>query len=144
MDKNDVVWKFDLESYTMKDYLYFRYYIDRVSDIDSNNPDVVNEATYSRPVLYIKNIYKNDEMIEDWDEHVLSEKIRIINMLPSEVIVDTRVNGLHDPNSCLANFVATNFDEENVFEEIKKMKVTCPHCGEEYEGVFKFDDFFMF
>ena len=144
IDNQNNVWKFVLESFTMKEYLYFRYYIDRVSDIDTNNPDVINEAAYARPVLYIKEIYKNDEIVDDWNDHVISDKIQMFNLLPSELTIDTNINGIYNPNKCLSNFIAENFDEEKLFKDIANMKVTCPHCQEQYEGVFKFDDFFMF
>lgn len=147
IDSHDDVWKFVLEDFTMKEYLYYRYYIDRLSQIDSNNPDVINEATYARPILYVKSISKNGEPIEDWNEHVLSDKIKLINMLPSEVIVDSRVRKEFeepDPNTSLGTFIQANFDTEKMIRAINEMKVKCPHCGQEYSGVFKFDDFFMF
>lgn len=144
MDNQNNIWTFELESYTMKEYLYFRYYIDRVSDIDSNNPDVMNEAIYSRPALYIKGISKNGEKIDDWNEHLITDKIHLLNLIPSEVIINTSSNRTNDPESCLSNFIKENFDEEKIFTEIAEKKTYCPHCNEEYQGVYKFDDFFMF
>lgn len=144
IDHQDVIWRFELTDYTMKDYLYYRYYIDRLKDIDSNNPDILNEASFARPVLYIKKIYRNDEEIEDWPEQMLANKIKLLNMLPNEVILDPRTHKRFDPKSCLSNFIIDTFDEEKLFKDIEKMSVKCPNCGEEYSGVFKFDDFFTF
>ena len=142
IDNNDVIWKFELESYTMKDYLYYRYYIERLKEIDVNNPDLLNEASFIRPVLYIKNIWRNDEQIEDWKDQILSAKIKLLNALPSEVILDVKNTELTD--ACLSNFIKDNFDEEKLFQDIEKMQVECPHCKELYEGLFSFDDFFTF
>lgn len=142
IDNNDVIWKFELESYTMKDYLYYRYYIERLKEIDVNNPDLLNEASFIRPVLYIKNIWRNDEQIEDWKDQILSTKIKLLNALPSEVILDVKNTELTD--ACLSNFIKDNFDEEKLFQDIEKMQVECPHCNELYEGLFSFDDFFTF
>lgn len=143
VDDQGNLWTFELGNYTMKEYLYFRYYIDKVSDIDSSNPEVLNEDMFSRPVLYIKGISKNGEKIDDWSEHIISEKIKLIGMLPSELIVDTR--GKKNGNTpCLSNFVKENFDDEKIFEFLKNTSVKCPHCDAEYEGVFNFDDFFTF
>lgn len=147
IDNNNDVWKFVLEDFTMKNYLYFRYYIEKLSEIDSNNPDVMNEAIYARPILYIKEIWKNDEKIEDWAEHILPDKIKLINMLPSEVIVDSRIrrdNDIPNPNASLASFITENFGFEKMYNEISNMTVKCPHCEQKYSNVFKFDDFFMF
>lgn len=142
IDKNDVIWKFELESYTMKDYLYYRYYIERLKEIDVNNPDLLNEASFIRPVLYIRNIWRNDEPIEDWKDQLISSKIKLLNALPSEIILDIKNTG--NPDACLANFIKENFDEEKMFQEIEKMQVVCPNCEETYEGLFSFDDFFTF
>ena len=65
-------------------------------------------------------------------------------MLPNEVILDPRTNMKFDPKSCLSNHIISTFDEEKLFTDIEKMSVTCPSCGEEYSGMFKLDDFFMF
>jgi uncharacterized Zn-finger protein len=142
IDKNDRIWKFELESYTMKEYLYYRYYIERMKEIDTNNPDVLNEASFIRPVLYIKRIWLDDSEIEDWNEQILSNKIKLINSLPSEVIID--IKNEDNPNDCLATFVRHNFDEEKMFVDIDKLEVTCPHCKEVYNSLFDFDDFFTF
>ncbi len=138
------LWTFVLANYTMKEYLYFRYYLDRVSDIDAGNPEVISPEIYSRPALYIKSISKNGEVIDDWKDHIISEKIKLISMLPSEIVVDTRNSKDNSPDSCLAAFIKANFDDEKIFEYVSQLSVECPHCEEEYKGVFDFDDFFMF
>jgi hypothetical protein len=142
IDNNDVIWKFELESYTMKDYLYYRYYIERLKEIDVNNPDLLNEGAFIRPVLYIRNIWRNEELIEDWKDQLLSAKIKLLNALPSEIILD--VKNSKETDACLSNFIKDNFDEEKLFQDIEKIQVVCPNCGETYEGLFSFDDFFTF
>lgn len=142
IDSSDVIWKFELESYTMKDYLYYRYYIERLKELDVNNPDLLNEASFIRPVLYIRNVWRNDELIEDWKEQTLSTKIKFLNSLPSDLLLNIKNNDSSE--SCLSNFIRDNFDEEKMFQEIDKMEVICPECGEIYEGLFTFDDFFTF
>ena len=132
LDNQDNLWRFELESYTMKNYLYYRYYISRLKDIDSSNPDILNEATFIRPVLYIKKVFKNNEEIEDWEEQLLSTKIQFMNMLPTEVVLDPNANRKFNPNSCLSNFIVDTFDEEKLFKEIGEMGITCPYCGERY------------
>ena len=144
LDNAGNIWRFELGDYTMKEYLYYRYYIDRLKDIDGNNPDILSEAAFIRPVLYIRRIFRNDEEIEDWPEQLLSNRIRLLNMLPNEVILDPRTNRKFDPKSCLSNHIISTFDEEKLFTDIENMSVTCPSCGEEYRGMFKLDDFFMF
>ena len=142
IDQNDVIWKFELSSYSMKDYLYYRYYIERLKELDINNPDLLNEASFIRPVLYVKNIWRNDELIEDWNEQILSTKIKFLNALPSELVLNTKNSELAD--ACLSNFIKENFDEEKLFKEIEKLQVKCPKCNEAYEGLFTFDDFLTF
>jgi len=144
MDNKNNIWKFELENYTMRSYMYYRYYLERLKDIDSGNPDVINEGTFIRPVLYIKSVSLNDEKIDDFEEQLLAQKIQFFNMLPSEIILDTKISDRVDPNACLANFVKNEFDEEKLFIAINNMTAKCPHCGTEYDGVFKVDDFFMF
>ena len=126
----------------MKDYLYYRYYIERLKELDINNPDLLNEASFIRPVLYVKNIWRNDELIEDWNEQILSTKIKFLNALPSELVLNTKNSELAD--ACLSNFIKENFDEEKLFKEIEKLQVKCPKCNEAYEGLFTFDDFLTF
>lgn len=144
IDNADVLWKFELESYTMKNYLYYLYYLDRLRDFDGSNPELINEAAFVRPALYIKKIWRNGEEIEDWDEQMLVDKIKVLNILPNEVVLDPRVNVEFSPTSCLSNFIIDTFDEEKMFKKISNMRVKCPYCGEEYVGIFKFDDFFTF
>jgi uncharacterized protein (UPF0212 family) len=63
-------------------------------------------------------------------------------MLPSEIIID--IKNTDEPTDCLASFIRHNFDEEKMFTDIDKLEVTCPECGEVYNGLFDFDDFFTF
>ena len=140
IDNNDNKWKFELESYTMKDYLYYRYYLEKFKEVDTNKIDVLNEPIFLRPVLYIRNIWRNDELIEDWKDQLLSAKIKILNSLPSEILIDVKNSGL--PETCLSNFIKDNFDEERLFKEVDEMIISCTICGERYTKLFELTDFF--
>ena len=138
-DLNGIKWKFELESYTMKDYLYYRYYIEKIKELDKKDLNVFYESNFIRFLLYIRNIWKNDEKIEDWKDQTLLTKIKFLNSLPSNLILNTN-NKIN--NDCLTKFIKENFDEERLFEEILKIQVKCPECGETYDGLFNLDDFF--
>lgn len=144
LDNSNRVWTFELESYTMKNYLYYRYYIEKLKNVDANNPDILNEGAFIRPVLYIKSVSINNSPIEDWEEQTLANKIKAFNSFPSEIILDPKTNKRFDPESCLSNFIIDTFDEEKLFKYIKDITVSCPNCGEDYKGMFKADDFFTF
>lgn len=144
LDNNGRLFSFDLESYTMEEYLYLRYYVESLKEIDSNNPDVLNEAAFIRPVIYIKNLKINNDEVTGWNEQTLAERIKIFNQLPSEILLDPQTNKKFDPESCLSNFIISTFDEEKLFKDVQNMPVKCPHCGEEYVGSLKLNDFFTF
>ena len=143
MDNSDKIWRFELESYTMKMYLYYRYYIERLKEVDVSSPDLLNEARFIRPVLYIKNIYVNNEPVEDWGEQALATKVKIFNSFPSELIIDSTGKNIEN---VLSKFIQENFDEEKILKYIENMEVKCtnPECGEVYTGLYSFDDFFTF
>ena len=144
LDNLNNIWKFELTSYTMKTYLYYRYYIERLKEIDINNPDLLNEEKFLRPLLYISKIWKNDEEIEDWNNQLLGEKIRFFNALPAELIIDSTGADLDD--TYLSTFIAKNFIEEKFIKAIDNIKIICPNeeCKEEYTGIYTFEDFSTF
>ena len=143
LDNTDKIWKFELESFTMKNYLYYRYYIERLKEVDISSPDLLNEAKFIRPLLYIKNIYINDEKVDDWEEQPLATKVKIFNSFPSELIIDSSGK---DTENVLSKFIQENFDEEKILKDIENIQVKCtnPECGEVYTGLYSFDDFFTF
>ncbi len=144
LDNAGRLFTFELESYTMEEYLYLRYYIETLKEIDSNNPDVLNEAAFIRPVLYIKSLKIDNEEVVGWGDQTLAERIKVFNKLPSEILLDPKTNKKFDPESCLSNHIISTFDEEKLFRDVQNMEVECPHCGETYVGSFKLNDFFMF
>lgn len=144
MDNSNNIWKFELTNYTMKNYLYYRYYIEKLKEIDVNNPDLINEEKFLRPLLYISKIYKNDEEIEDWKVQLLGEKIRFFNLLPAEITIDS--TGEDVDETYLSTFISKNFLEEKFIKAIDDVIVKCTNeeCEEEYTGLFTFDDFTTF
>ena len=139
-DKVGHIWKFKLTNFAMNDYLYFRYFMDRLQDADEDSPEIVYETKFVRPILYIKEIYLNDEIIEDWNELLLPDKLAFWNKIPPEITI----NDLGTNNNTLYNFISKTFIEEQLLKHIDNIKVTCPHCGMEYGGMYSFDNFFMF
>ena len=144
LDHSDNIWKFELKSFSMKEYLYYRYYVEKLKEIDINNPDLLNEEKFLRPMLYISKIYKNDEEIEDWDEQLLGTKIKFFNSLPAELIINP--TGEDNSDDYLSQFIKNNFDEEKFIKAIDDIEVKCtnPECEETYTGLYTFDDFCTF
>ena len=139
-ERTSNIWKFELTNYTMENYLYFRYFITRLSEVDAESPEVSYETKYVKPILYIKNIWLNDELIEDWPSLSLPEKLSFYNKIPPDITINT----IGTKNDTIFNFIRLTFDEELLEEKINNMTVTCPHCQTVYGGVFSFDNFFMF
>lgn len=139
-EKTSNIWKFELTDFTMESYLYFRYFITRLSEVDTDSPDVSFESKYVRPILYIKNIWLNDELIEDWPSLSLPEKLNFYNKIPPDITINT----IGTNNETIYNFIRISFLQEELEEKIDNMTVTCPHCQTVYGGVFNFDNFFMF
>lgn len=138
-DNTGNIYKFELTNFSMTNYLYFLFFLDKLEEIDDNSPDLNYSGKFVKPVLYIKNIWLNDELIEDWPELTLPDKLSFWNKLPPNVTIN---NGNH--NITVFSKIKEVFDEEKLEEHILNMKVTCPHCGTEYGGVFNFDNFFTF
>ncbi len=134
------VFKFELENFTMEDYLYYRYVMNKLNDSDYENPDVVNEIKYIRPILYIKSISIDDEEIEDWKDALLPAKLTLYNQIPPNITFGTHTE--NDTN--IYEFVTKTFAEEKLNNKIRNITVSCPQCGQEYKGIFNFDGFFIF
>lgn len=140
IDEAGQVYKFELTNFTMEEYLEYRYVMNKLQNQDSSNPDVINESKFTRPILYIKSVYINDEEIEDWNNALFPEKLDLINKIsPSITFSDPKEN---DTN--LSNFVADTFAEEYMDRKIRNMEVVCPECKYAYRGIFNFDGFFTF
>lgn len=134
------IWKFELTNFSMTNYLYFRYFIERLRVADENSPDVEFNAKFVKPILYIKNIWINNELVEDWPESTLPDKLSFFNQIPPDITLNTS----NESNNTLYAKIRETFAEEVLADEIVNLTVTCPHCGQTYGGVFDFDSFFMF
>lgn len=140
VDENGHVYKFELTNFTMEEYLYYRYVMTRLQSQDSENPDVINESKFTRPILYIKRIFIDDEEIEDWTTSLFPTKLDLINRLPPQITFGEP----KDNDTNLTNFIADTFAEEILDRKIRNMEVVCPECKHAYRGIFNFDGFFTF
>ena len=140
VDENGHVYKFELTNFTMEEYLYYRYVMNRLQSQDSENPDVINESKFTRPILYIKRIFIDDEEIEDWTSSLFPTKLDLINRLPPQITFGEP----KDNDTNLTNFIADTFAEEILDRKIRNMEVVCPECKHAYRGIFNFDGFFTF
>lgn len=129
-DKTSNIYKFELTNFSMNDYLYFRYFMERLEEIDKESPEVTFEQKFVRPVLYIKNIWLNDELIEDWPQLTIPDKLAFWNKLPPDITINSRKNNKkREKNETdLYNFIKDTFAEEKLQDHIDNMTVTCPKC----------------
>lgn len=120
----------------MKDYLYYKQYLE---DIKILNDDNYTNILLTKPLLYITNIYRNDERIDDWEQTTFIDKFIFFNKLPSEIIMNVKNINSDD---FLINFILNNFDEEKIESEIKNYETACENCDEKYSSIYNFDEFF--
>lgn len=139
------VWTFELENFSMYDYLHFRYMMKKIEQADGENPDILYETRFTKPILYIKNIYINDEMIEDWVDLSLPDKLMFYNKIPPKVLFNlVGSTWKKDPEQvALCDFIEENFIEEKLNLKIYNLMIRCPKCENEIRGAFNFDNFFM-
>lgn len=129
-------WKFELNSYTMKDFLYYSYYIEEIKNIE--NEKYKNDLLL-KPLLYITKIFCDEEEIEDWSEQTFVEKFMFLNELPAEIMLNIRD---HNDNDYLITFILNNFDEEEIERKINELEIYCDSCTSSFSNVFSFSDFF--
>jgi hypothetical protein len=139
-ERTSNIWKFELSNFTMSEYLYFRYFIERLRVADENSPDVEFNTKFVKPILYIKNIWINNELVEDWPALTLPEKLSFFNQIPPDITINTLNNNAHT----VYTKIREAFPEEKLSDKIINLTVRCPKCGQTYGGVFDFDSFFMF
>ena len=139
-ERTSNIWKFELSNFTMSEYLYFRYFIERLRSADSKSPDVEFNSKFVKPILYIKNIWINNELVEDWPALALPEKLSFFNQIPPDITINT----LNENSVTLYTTIRNTFIEEKLSDKIINLSVTCPKCQQTYGGVFDFDSFFMF
>lgn len=140
-DESGQIYKFEMENFTMEQYLYYRYTMNKLKDHDQANPDVINENVYTRPILYVKKIFINDEEIEDWTNALFPHKLSLFNSISPSVTIGPAKDG---NDTSVSKFVADTFIEEELDKKIRALTVTCPSCKQEYRGIFSFDGFFTF
>ena len=137
VDHTGTKWNFELNSYTMKDYLYYQFYLEEMKNI--NEEEFIDEI-FLKPLLYITKIFKNDEEIDDWNEQTFLNKLRFLKTIPGEIFVGTQKNFSKD--DYLLTFIQNNFDEERINEFVSNIEVQCTNCGEKYNHVYSFEDLF--
>ena len=114
--------------------------INKIKEKDPTSPEVLYEGKYVRPILYIKNIWINDELIEDWNTSVLPDKLDFYNKISPNVTI----NSAKDNGKTVYDFIQQNFIEEQCEKKMLEYKVKCPKCGREYGGLFELENFFIF
>ena len=139
-EKTGNIWKFGLTNFSMHDYLFFKFFMNKLKETDVDSPDLEFETQFVKPILYIKNIWFNDQLIEDWPTLSFPEKLSFWNKIPPNITV----NSLGTEFGTLPDFIQKTFWEEKLVSLIENINVRCPHCGKIYNGSFNFDDFFMF
>jgi hypothetical protein len=139
-EKTGNIWKFELTNFSMHDYLFFKFFMNKLKESDTDSPDIEFESRFVKPILYIKNIWLNDELIEDWQTLTIPDKLNFWNKIPPELTINT----IGTNNQTLYDFIKSEFAEEQMVDTIDSMIVTCPKCGMKYGGAFSFDNFFMF
>lgn len=133
------MWKFELANFSMKDYLYYKFVLQQMKEKTKNNPDVMHQTKFMRPILYIKNIYLNDQLIQDWPSLTFPAKLSFFNKISPNVTLNETPS-----NKSLCGFIFNTFAEQHFERKIKNMQVECQHCKHKYKGVYKFDNFFIF
>lgn len=138
-EQTNLTYKFELTNYTMLDFLYYKHIVEKLREKVENDPDVLNQNRYLKPLLYIKKVYINDEPIEDWENILLPEKLQFFNKIsPSITINETATN------KTLIGFINKTFFEEKLIRFIHNLTVECPYCHTKYRGVYDLDNFFTF
>jgi hypothetical protein len=139
-EKTGNIWKFELTNFSMYDYLYFRFFMNKLQDADIESPDVEFEDKFTKPILYIKNIWFNDQLIEDWPTLAFPDKLSFWNKIPPNITINSSGTNF----KTLADFCIATFWEEKLQTEIEHMQVQCPYCKKTYNSSFRFDDFFSY
>lgn len=135
------VWKFQLTNFSMYDYLYFRYMINRIEQNDEENPQVLYEMKFVKPILYIKNIWLNGQLIQDWPSLTLPNKLIFFNKIPPNITIN---NSSILKNETVYSKIRSVFIEQKFSDKIDDMIITCPKCNKMYGGLFSFESFFIF
>lgn len=138
-EQTNNIWKFELTNYSMSSYLYYKFVLEQLAEKTKNNPDVMNQQRFMKPILYIKNIYLNDEIISDWPTVSFPHKLALYNKISPNITINET-----STNVSLYGFIHKTFAEQKFEQRIKDMTVTCESCGKIYRGVYQIDNFFTF
>lgn len=148
--KTHIEWHFELKNYSMMDYLFYKYYMDKLKDLDQSNSENVIGKRYIVPILYCDNIWfkvgDESEIIEDWKNLEIQDKIEFFNKhIPTKMMIDVASKDKRIEET-LPEFVENRFAEYQIENIINKLKVKCPNidCGKEFIGAFEVDSFFTF
>lgn len=138
--KTGNIWKFELTNFNMEDYFYFKYLLMKIKEKDNNSPQVLFEQKFVKPILYIKNIWLNDEKIDDWSQILIPEKLSFYNEIPPTITVLNKT----EIDETLYDFIKKTFIEQKLVQKISNLPITCPKCGFVYTDMFELDNFFTF
>ena len=147
--KTKIEWHFELTNYTMMDYLMYRFYMSKLSELDKTNTDVIYGRSYIIPILYCHKIWfkvgEDTEQIDDWDKLEIQDKIEFFNKhIPTKIMLDIANN--ENKIQTLPELVKEKFDEYKMEKIVNDIVVTCPNmdCRKTFTGAFDLDSFFTF
>lgn len=127
----DTEFGFVLKEPKIIDYLTYQYMIYNSDDEDMK--ELTKNTIGGYPILFIRELYINDEPVEDFDELDYGKKVEFINnQIYGEIIYNKEDSIL---TTVFENFAGERLD--NLFQN-----VTCPKCKDIKEGVVTFDNFF--
>ena len=123
----DSQYKFILSEPSVIDEITLDKYIDQ---LEIDNKEVVRSL--NKAYLYIKSIYKDDELVDDYMDMNILERIQFLdNSFDDEVFFGE--NGL-------LNTIQTNFDRKRIIDLYGD--IICPGCNKNLGGVINSDNFF--
>jgi len=147
--KTKIEWHFELTNYTMMDYLMYRFYMSKLSELDKTNTDIIYGKSYIIPILYCHKIWfkinEDVEYIDDWDKLEIQDRIEFFNRhIPTKIMLDIANN--ESKIQTLPELVRQKFDEYKMEKIVNDIVVTCPNteCKKTFIGAFNLDSFFMF
>ena len=125
----------------MESYLYYKYVLEELANKmhSENDTSILNQSKFLKPILYIKNLYLDDQLIEDWPQLSFPSKLAFFNKISPNVTLNSTPS-----NKSLFEFIKQTFFEQKLEQHIQNMTVTCDNCNKTYKGVFELGNFFIF
>ena len=116
----------------MSDILDMRYALEQ----DSEKTEEEKDALYNlmHQYLYVKEIYVNDELLEDFSDKSIIDRTMFLEDLPGKSV--------YKESSGLFNTVIEKFKANNRTLSPLQM-IKCAHCDADIEGGLDTDDFFI-